>query len=63
MGRCSSSTYGELALAACRKLMLRETRSYQKLAGDKDHDSAINHAGLGIKGGDAVLDLLKGERL
>ena len=43
--------------------MLRETRSYQKLAGDKDHDSAINHAGLGIKGGDAVLDLLKGERL
>lgn len=37
--------------------------AYQKLAGDEDDDGALNHARLGIKGGDLVLDLLEGERL
>ena len=37
--------------------------SYQKLAGHKDDDTAIDHSGLGIEGGDLVLDLLEGKRL
>lgn len=37
--------------------------SYQELASHQDDDTAIDHAGLSIKRGDLVLDLLEGKAL
>jgi hypothetical protein len=64
MGRCSSSTYHALLIAVFMCVVSRGlAMSYQELASDENNDATIAVGGLGVDGGNLVLDFLEGKTL